>query len=310
MRLRSVPSTLVALGLFAVAGLPAAAGSHTWDVNELFSNASGTIQFIELRETNGTPGETAVGGHNVTSNTHTFTIASSVAAPTTFRHLLFATAGFAALPGAPTPDQIIPAGMVPFFSVNGDTVSYVPWDALTFFVGQLPTDGVNSMNFNFSTGPNSPTNYAGQTGSVNANTSPPGVPDGAAGSTPMAVQKVNAAGSRLSVFWDTTTCTGAANHQIIYGQGSQLPSVPGGLFSLSGSACGIGTASPFAWNTAPSASDGTGLIWWLIVAHDGAGTEGSWGKGSNGAERNGPGPNGSSGQCGILDKNLGNVCGN
>ncbi len=148
----------------------AMAGSHTWDVNELFSNADGTIQFIELFEANGTPGEVNVQGHPISSDTKNFNLpGSALTAPTTNKSLLIATQAFADLPNAPTPDYIIPAGLLPFFfSVNGDTIAYQPWDSLTFGAGVLPTDGTNSLNFDLTTGVNSPTNYAGETGSVDA----------------------------------------------------------------------------------------------------------------------------------------------
>lgn len=143
-------------------------GAHTWDVSEVFSNADGTIQFVELVEANGTPGETGVANKNVTADVtgQSFTIPSNVAPPTSNKHILLATASFAALPGAPTPDHIIPAGSLPFFSISGDTVRYGAFDAFTF--GAVPTDGVNSMNDGGIIAPNSPTNYAGATGSVNA----------------------------------------------------------------------------------------------------------------------------------------------
>jgi hypothetical protein len=149
------------------------AGGHTWRVNEVFSNADGTIQFIEVKEFFGGNGETATAGHNVTSNTRSFTITANVSPPTGFRHILLATPAFAALPGAPTPDYVFPAGSVPFFSTSGDTVRYVPYCAYTFGAGVVPTDGVNSLTLTshethaFSIGPNSPTNYAGDTGSIN-----------------------------------------------------------------------------------------------------------------------------------------------
>jgi hypothetical protein len=144
-------------------------GAHTWDVNEVFSNADGTVQFVELREANGTPGEVNLAGRPVTSDAlgTTFVIPSNVAPPSTNKHLLLATAAFAALPGAPTPDHIIPAGSVPFFSISGDTVRYNPYDAFVF--PAVPTDGINSRNrTGTAVRPNSPTNYAGQTGSVDA----------------------------------------------------------------------------------------------------------------------------------------------
>lgn len=149
------------------------AGSHTWDVNEVFSNADGTIQFIELFEANGTPGEVGLPGHNLTSNANSFAIPGpALTAPTTNKSYLIATQAFADLPGAPTPDAIIPSGMVPFFSIDGDTVTYDPWDNLVFGAGVLPTDGVTSLNFDLSTGVNSPKNYAGDTGSIDVSGPP------------------------------------------------------------------------------------------------------------------------------------------
>ena len=81
--------------------------------------------------------------------------------------MLFATPAFAALPGVPTPDYILPAGSVPFFSINGDTVSYVPYGTMTFGSGALPIDGVNSLNAGGVIAAASPRNYAGTTASIN-----------------------------------------------------------------------------------------------------------------------------------------------
>jgi hypothetical protein len=149
----------------------ALAGAHTWDVAEVFSNADGTMQFVELFEANGTPGETGVGNQNLSSSSKSFNMgAGSVVGPTSNKRFLVATAAFAALPGAPTPDAIIPAGVLPFFfAVAGDTVSYGPYDSWAF--GVVPTNGVDSLHRATGVGPNSPTNYAGVTGSVDA--SPP-----------------------------------------------------------------------------------------------------------------------------------------
>lgn len=165
------------VSVFLVAALAltrtAFGGGHTWRVNEIFSNADGTIQFIEVKEFLGGAGETATAGHNITSNTRSFTIPNNVVPPTSFRHLLLATPAFVGLPGAPTPDYVIPAGSVPFFSIGGDTIRYVPYCAFTFGAGVLPTNGINSIHLTtheghaFSTGVNSPTNYAGATGSIN-----------------------------------------------------------------------------------------------------------------------------------------------
>jgi len=304
------------MGLLAAGSPSVFAGSHTWRVNEVFSNADGTIQFVELREMNGTPGETGIAGRTVTSTSRTFTITSNVASPTTNRHILFATPAFVGLPGAPTPDYIFPSGSVPFFSINGDTLKYNPYDlnGLVFGAGVLPTDGRDSLHRippqgGVTRGVNSPTNYAGQTGSLDLRPSPPGVPDGTAGSTPMDVESLNPAGSMLRLFFDAATCAGPNEHQIVYGQGSQLPTSPGGVFGLTGAHCGIGSASPFVWNGVPDATDGTGLLWWLIVVNEGFTTEGSWGDDSAGNERVGPGTGGSSGQCSVTARSLTDTCG-
>ena len=159
----------------------ALAGSHTWDINEVFTDATGNIQFIELVEANGTPNETGVAGRTLSSNTQSFVIPGSpLVSPTSNKFFLIATAAFAALPGAPTPDALIPAGSIPFFSAAaGDTIQYQPWDTFAFGAGVVPTDGVNSLNRNLTTGANSPTNYAGATGSVNASPAVPSTSRGA-----------------------------------------------------------------------------------------------------------------------------------
>lgn len=153
----------------------ALAGIHTWDVNEVFSNADGTVQFVELWEANGTPGETGVGNGTVSTGSHTFNMSEgAVAAPTTNKYFLLGTAAFAALPGAPTPDAIIPAGFLPFFfDPSGDTVAFGGFDSWSF--GAVPTNGVDSLDRLSGVGANTPTNYAGDTATVDASP-PPGIP--------------------------------------------------------------------------------------------------------------------------------------
>jgi hypothetical protein len=284
--------------------IPLVAGAHTWDVNELFSNADGTIQFIELREMNGTPNEVNVGGHMITSSLNMFTIPENVASPTSNRMLLFATAGFAALPGAPTPDFIIADN---FFSIDGDTIQYTPYDSLTFGSGDLPTDGLDSLGQDFATGPNTPTNYAGETGTIDVRESPPGVP--ATGPQPLRVSREDTVGTSLTLTFDTDSCSGNGDHQIFYGLRSDMPATPGGSFSMQAAVCSIG-GSPFTWIGVPDPSETAArLLWILVVATDGSSTEGSWGLDGQGVERAGPLEDGSSGQCAIVAKNLSNTCG-
>jgi hypothetical protein len=286
------------------------AGAHTWDVNEVFMNADGTIWFIELREANGTPNEVNTAGRPVRSvNTgNVVNICCNVTAPTTNKHFLLASPAFAALPGAPTPNQIV--NVNGFFLTGGDTVQYQPYDS--WAIGGVPTDGINSLN---RTGipfrANTPTNYAGVTGTVDASgpEPPPAVPDGREGSTPLLAQRLDAGGSSIEVTWDTTTCSDNAEHVLVWGGGADLPSSPGGAFSLGGAECGLGGSSSFTWSPTPEIADGTGLLWWLVVVQDGDGVEGSWGAPA-GIERVGPGPEGSSGLCGATTRDVTNTCGN
>jgi hypothetical protein len=175
----------------------ARAGQHTWDVNEVFSNADGTVQFIELREANGTNGETGVGNQTMFSATgpKSFAIgAGAVVAPTGNKFYLLGTAAFQALPGAPPVDATIPAGVLPFFFVPaGDTVTYGPYDSLAF-PGGIPTDGIESFSEGGIVATNSPTNYAGTTGSVDASGPPPQVPSSSTGTWLVGLGLLMAAG--------------------------------------------------------------------------------------------------------------------
>lgn len=332
---------LTSIGLFLLAGSPARAGGHTWDINEVFSNADGTIQFIELRNATTFTGETGLNNVPVTSNTKTFRFPGSLPSGSTGQrasgrnaHLLLGTQGYAdiaALQGAPAPDYIIclptaPAGQCtapPFLFIFADIISYTFYDSFSFTMGQLPTDGVNSRSRSgaiFVNGVNSPTNFSDVTGSITVPMpGPPAVPDGGAATAPMSVVSNNAAATSLTISWDYVSCANAANHQIIYGQGSQLPGAPGGLFAQVdidggpmndplGGVCSIGGSSPFTWVNVPVATDGTGLIWWVLVVIDET-TEGSWGLDGSEVERIGPGINGSSALCGVVVKDASNTCG-
>ena len=153
----------------------ASAGVHTWDVVEVFSDATGNIQYVELQDVGLAPGgEVNIGNATIASTTQSHAIGNGpVTAPTAGKSYLIATPGFAALSGAPTPDEILPAGVVPFFATSGDTIT-VGIDSHTF--GTVPTDGVNALTRAGATVTNTPTNYAGTSGTVNAAAPPPSVP--------------------------------------------------------------------------------------------------------------------------------------
>jgi hypothetical protein len=165
---------LVLVVLVAQAATEVVAGSHLWRINEVFSNADGSVQFVELYECCGAAGEVNLQGILFTSDAteKVFVFPDDLERPTTNRHLLLATKAFASLPGAPAPDYTIPDG---FVGLDGDTLWYGEaqnYDRFVYGPGDLPTDGVQVIQLTsyspdaFTTAQNSPTNYSGETGTI------------------------------------------------------------------------------------------------------------------------------------------------
>ncbi len=154
------------VSLAPASGSPEPPGSHLWVVNEVFSNADGSVQFVELWECCGSAFETFMAGKDVFTDASTFTFPVNLQGNTAHRHLLLGTAAFAALPGAPAPDFIIPSN---FLALGGDTVRWhiYPDATLVYGPGELPLNGFSSLHRSGLTGINSPTNFAGLTGAVN-----------------------------------------------------------------------------------------------------------------------------------------------
>lgn len=167
--MRRALAVLAWIGGMAAAGF--AHGSfHTWVINELYSNVSGTIQFIEFREIAGLDGQDLLAGHALTSTrgaiVNTFVFPSDLPVPATaLKNFLVGTQGYAAL-NVVAPNYIIPDG---FLFTNGGSLDYAAVDSLVY--GALPTDGVLSIGRTGAAAVNSPTNFAGNTGSIS--TSPP-----------------------------------------------------------------------------------------------------------------------------------------
>jgi serralysin len=164
---RGIVAAARIVAVTAIGILPASASFHLFQINELYSDASGSVQFVELLEGFGGDGQNFLAGHTLSvtqaTTTHTMTFPSDLPSASTARkHVLIATPAFAAL-GIVTPDYIIPAG---FLFTSGATVNYAGVDSVGY--GALPVDGVMSLNRDGTTGVNSPTNFAGQTGTINA----------------------------------------------------------------------------------------------------------------------------------------------
>ena len=152
-------------------GTGARADFHLWQINEVYSNHSGTVQFIELSTTVG--GQEVLLNHTITCTraatstqsavTRTFTFPSNLAAGTANKKFLIATSGFAAL-GIVTPDYIMPEG----FLFTGKATLNFGESASVLAYAALPTDGTQSINASGVAGVNSPTNYAGVTGTISS----------------------------------------------------------------------------------------------------------------------------------------------
>jgi hypothetical protein len=158
---------LAAIALLLVP-LSASARFHLWDITEVYSNADGSVQFIELAVNADL--EDLLGGKTLASGTTNFTFPSNIPTTSTANHhLLIATPAFASQPGAVTPDYTFAAAN--FMSTAADTINFAAVDTFAFTAGQLPTNGVDSLNEPFgsnvrTTATNSPTNFAGQVGQL------------------------------------------------------------------------------------------------------------------------------------------------
>jgi serralysin len=155
--------------LVLLAPLSASARFHQWDITEVYSNANGSVQFVEAQVVNPVDDENLTGGQTLSSSSTTFTIPSNLATTTTTHHLLFATPAFASQPGCTsvTPDFTL-AGPNFMSTFSSDLINFANVNIFSYTGGELPTDGVHSLNEAFNsnvrtTANNSPTNFAGQT---------------------------------------------------------------------------------------------------------------------------------------------------
>jgi hypothetical protein len=153
----------------------ATAEFHTYVIDEIYSNADGTVQYLVMRESMGTNGENLWRGNALLAThagtTKTFVFPNNLPggecgyygctmAQTAFTHVLIATQGFASL-GLMSPDYVIPNG---FFATDGVTVNYAGVDQVTFT--SIPTDGTNAATRGNTVVSNVATNFAGSTASV------------------------------------------------------------------------------------------------------------------------------------------------
>jgi hypothetical protein len=175
---RSLRATALVLAAAAQATV-ASAGHHQWIISELYSNADGTVQFVELLGT--ANNEHFINGFNVDTlapgviNTQVPLGPNLGSTATAGAYLLIGTAGYATLAaqqGAPAPDRVLPDN---FLEIATDRVRYAGIAATDRVYTNLPTDGIDSIDYENPGGTvNTPENFAGDTGSIDA--SPEHVP--------------------------------------------------------------------------------------------------------------------------------------
>jgi hypothetical protein len=156
----------------AFAASPASAAFHLFTINEIYSNADGTVQFIEMTAL--ASGQQFFNDHFLRassgSDSHSYSTTTDLPGDTGGRRVLFGTVGFAAL-GVVQPDYIIPNN---FLFQGGGSINWAGADVWVY--GALPTDGNLSLGRSGVTSPNSPTNFFGVTGHVVPATTPVPVP--------------------------------------------------------------------------------------------------------------------------------------
>ena len=149
----------------ALASGAAFATFHTFQIREIYSDATGTVQYIVLRESEDADGQNLFTTHNITSRSGSASL--SVPFPenlpnhqTAGKYVLIGTQSFAAL-GLIAPDYVVPDG---FVHLTIGLIDFAGVDA--FGYPALPTDGVSALFRDGTTGPNLATNFAGATASV------------------------------------------------------------------------------------------------------------------------------------------------
>ena len=182
---RIAERSALAAGLFALCvATPARANFHLWQIEEIFSNADGSIQYVELFSSSSFP-QNLLANHTLLSQQDTtavdmFQFGSNLGSPTQDHFFLVATPAFAAAAGI-QPDYTFAPGQVFIHLGATNTIqmagaSTVPF---TFAPSALPTDGTHSLvavggtMFPPDVAVASPINFAGEMGQLVPEPEPP-----------------------------------------------------------------------------------------------------------------------------------------
>ena len=119
------------------------ANFHLWEIDQVFSDASGNVQYVRFTALAG--GQQSLSGHNVVSSlagspSKTYAITTNLPGDSTGKKFLLATQGFASL-NIVTPDYIVPNGFL--FTPDG-TINFASGaDILTY--SSLPSNGTQAI---------------------------------------------------------------------------------------------------------------------------------------------------------------------
>lgn len=164
---------LLLASALAICTAPAHAMFHLFRIDQVYSNADGSVQYVVMREVTGSNFENFWAGNRLETTSlagmkQQFQFPTNLpSSATASRSVLIATSGFAAL-GVLAPDYTVPNGFIP---AGGGTLDYASGtDEIT--LPALPTDGATAIDRNGTSVPATPKNFAGNTTTL---TGPPPV---------------------------------------------------------------------------------------------------------------------------------------
>ena len=155
---------LLAIVLLLLPGAPTRADFHFFELSEVYTDATGSVQFIELFTS--VAGQQFLEGHAVRTlaagaELQAFVFPADLPGDTRNRHCLLATPGFAAVAGI-APDYEIPPAFVE--AGVADAIDFASVDSLS--LAGLPTDGTLALHANGAPAEPTPTNFAGAVGTI------------------------------------------------------------------------------------------------------------------------------------------------
>jgi PEP-CTERM motif len=154
---------ILALAVFVPSGA-AQASFHRWRIAEVFSNADGTIQYIELSTT--ISGQQFLSGHFIRTQDadgvviNNYNFPTNLAAGTANKTFLLGTQLFSDLNGVVDPDYLIPDNFMDVFQLAGQDLNFI--GVQLFGLENLLANPGSALRANGSSAAPTPVNYAGQ----------------------------------------------------------------------------------------------------------------------------------------------------